>query len=89
MAHSLISRFGDQVLVTKGRIEELVCTRCGYRWFPRKFTPDGKPVEPKKCPNQPCGSPYWKEPPLTKAERAEATRQGTRAYWRDQKRADK
>ena len=36
------------------RIEQVVCLRCGYKWFPRST------VKPKNCSR--CNSPYWDKP---------------------------
>jgi len=53
-------------------MQALKCTRCGHKWYPRQFTDQGRPVEPKRCPA--CGSPYWKTPRLSKTQKAELVR---------------
>ena len=46
------------IMGKKITIEQLECTRCGYKWFPR-VSPDGKIVKPKTCANIKCKSPYY------------------------------
>lgn len=73
--------------MTTGKIEAFNCTRCKHQWYPRKFDERGQPVRPVKCPS--CKSPYWAKPRMTKADRAELVAKKTRAYWRDQRKAEK
>jgi len=41
-------------------VEQLICKRCNYSWFPRII--DGKIKIPDTCPNKDCRSPYWRTP---------------------------
>ena len=43
----------------KVTVEQLECTRCSHKWWPR-LDEVGKSVLPKTCPA--CKSPYWDRP---------------------------
>lgn len=46
----------------KKTIEKIVCTRCGFGFWPKVDAETNEVVLPKNCRNQECKSPYYLKP---------------------------
>ena len=59
-----VALFVRESLPKKGmEVEQLICLRCNYKWFPRII--NGKAKIPSTCPAKQCRSPYWQTPRKT------------------------
>lgn len=49
-------------MIVVNKLHPFICQRqkCGYNWYPIRFTTSGEPIKPKVCPA--CKSRKWDEP---------------------------